>query len=399
MATKRVSTGFSPSRTEHLPQEDLMAEPAAPSERLLLLELLSGLLHKQLGDGFAVLVLDLNGVFQFLSNPGLAGLTQEEVIGRHFIDLIDKEDYAICVKAFEHGRKGGSGVSGVFRTLGKDEKGRPKKFPMRAVYWPIRDEQGEIRYGAAVAVQVMEQMGRGMPEERAGDVHLVEISKVILEDPKLCVDLFRHAFEDEYLFIAKQLGNYRNISYKTIQWLNRKLEDEMRGKQLEKIRTIREKVREEDLKLTGKKYTDVATVEAGPMAVEEPLPREAVAMLFDENVPLESFGGKTPAQLKRQYLNQMARELYELVPADKRPKGWDSFEFNYDNPIKLGKQFKKLRQALGVTQEELSAHGYHRTYISDLERGHAGRRYASHANPDTLYKLLNTLKESAQSKA
>jgi transcriptional regulator with XRE-family HTH domain len=53
----------------------------------------------------------------------------------------------------------------------------------------------------------------------------------------------------------------------------------------------------------------------------------------------------------------------------------------------LGHKARALREALGVSQEELAARaGLHRTYISQFERGHRNPTFT------TLLKLAATLK-------
>ncbi|EHQ89803.1 helix-turn-helix domain-containing protein [Desulfosporosinus youngiae] len=54
--------------------------------------------------------------------------------------------------------------------------------------------------------------------------------------------------------------------------------------------------------------------------------------------------------------------------------------------ILFGKRVRKLRQALGISQEELAfSSNLHRTYISDIERG------TRNVSLDNIYKIAVAL--------
>lgn len=78
---------------------------------------------------------------------------------------------------------------------------------------------------------------------------------------------------------------------------------------------------------------------------------------------------ETPIDFLRDTMSQMALDLYSKAPASSGQ--WEQdFELSFEEPKQLGSQLKALRQAYGLTQEELSdKSGIGRATLSYFEQG------------------------------
>lgn len=138
---------------------------------------------------------------------------------------------------------------------------------------------------------------------------------------------------------------------------------------------------------------DVARSQLVVMPPRE-MTKDAAAMLFNEDVPIRSYDDKTPSQLKREYLNQMARDIYrELVPAEKRPKDWQEFTFKYDDADRLGNQIRHLRISLGLPLRSVDTYGVQHSYLGEVEVGLGGKR-RSKPGYDSIYRILQALQKA-----